>query len=93
MKVTQCNIAHSLEKPKYLFSNLYWQDLEGQYHFSAQFTADLIGYASTNVWWITLDEKSFSYNLRRIGSERVFTVTFDLLKPIATPEAPWGWKE
>ena len=42
MKVTQCNIAHSLDKPKYLFSNLYWQDLEDQYHFSAQFTADLI---------------------------------------------------
>ncbi|MBW4613231.1 MAG: sucrose synthase [Desmonostoc vinosum HA7617-LM4] len=42
LKVTQCNIAHSLEKPKYLFSNLYWQDLEDQYHFSTQFTADLI---------------------------------------------------
>ncbi|MEH1853569.1 MAG: sucrose synthase [Nostoc sp.] len=42
MKVTQCNIAHSLAKPKYLFSNLYWQDLEEQYHFSVQFTADLI---------------------------------------------------
>ncbi|BBD66260.1 sucrose synthase [Nostoc commune NIES-4072] len=42
MKVTQCNIAHSLEKPKHLFSNLYWQDLEDQYHFSVQFTADLI---------------------------------------------------
>ena len=64
-----------------------------QFFPADQFTADLIGYASTNVWWITLDEKSFSYNLRRIGSDRVFTVTFDLLKPIATPEAPWGWKE
>ncbi len=42
LKVTHCNIAHSLEKPKHLFSNLYWQDLEEQYHFSAQFTADLI---------------------------------------------------
>ncbi|MDZ8189951.1 MAG: sucrose synthase [Nostoc sp. ChiSLP02] len=42
LKVTQCNVAHSLEKPKYLFSNLYWQDLEDKYHFSAQFTADLI---------------------------------------------------
>jgi sucrose synthase len=42
LKATYCNIAHSLEKPKYLFSNLYWQDLEEQYHFSAQFTADLI---------------------------------------------------
>jgi sucrose synthase len=36
-------IAHALEKPRYLFSNLYWQDLEPQYHFSLQFTADLIG--------------------------------------------------
>ncbi|MBE9005391.1 sucrose synthase [Fortiea sp. LEGE XX443] len=42
LKVTQCNIAHSLEKPKYLFSNLYWHNLEDEYHFSAQFTADLI---------------------------------------------------
>ena len=42
LQVTQCNIAHSLEKPKHLFSNLYWQDLEEHYHFSAQFTADLI---------------------------------------------------
>jgi sucrose synthase len=38
-----CSIAHSLEKPKYLFSDLHWQDLEEQYHFSVQFTADLIG--------------------------------------------------
>jgi sucrose synthase len=40
--VTQCTIAHALEKSKYLFSALYWQDMESQYHFSAQFTADLI---------------------------------------------------
>ena len=40
--VTQCNIAHALEKTKYLFSALYWQDLEPQYHFSCQFSADLI---------------------------------------------------
>ncbi|MBW4631462.1 MAG: sucrose synthase [Iphinoe sp. HA4291-MV1] len=43
LKVTQCNIAHSLEKPKHLFSNLYWHDLEEKYHFSGQYTADLIG--------------------------------------------------
>ncbi|MBE9012688.1 sucrose synthase, partial [Pseudanabaenaceae cyanobacterium LEGE 13415] len=42
LNVTHCNIAHALEKPRHLFSNLYWQDLEPQYHFSAQFTADLI---------------------------------------------------
>lgn len=40
--VTQCNIAHALEKAKYLYSDLYWQENEQQYHFSCQFTADLI---------------------------------------------------
>jgi len=42
LNITQFNVAHALEKSKYLFSNLYWQDLEPNYHFSIQFTADLI---------------------------------------------------
>ncbi|MFB6261390.1 MAG: sucrose synthase, partial [Thiohalorhabdaceae bacterium] len=42
LQVTQCNIAHALEKTKYLYSDLYWRENEAQYHFSAQFTADLI---------------------------------------------------
>lgn len=40
--VTQCNVAHALEKTKYLYSDLYWKEFEPQYHFSCQFTADLI---------------------------------------------------
>jgi sucrose synthase len=48
LNVTQCNIAHALEKSKYLFSNLYWQDLEDKYHFSLQFTADLIAMNAAN---------------------------------------------
>lgn len=48
LKVTQCIIAHALEKSKYLFSNLYWQDLEDKYHFSLQFTADLIAMNASN---------------------------------------------
>lgn len=48
MKVTQCNIAHALEKSKYLFSNLYWQDLDNKYHFSLQFTADLLAMNAAN---------------------------------------------
>lgn len=40
--VTQCTIAHALEKTKYLYSALYWQEMDDQYHFSCQFTADLI---------------------------------------------------
>lgn len=42
LRVTQCNIAHALEKTKYLYSDLYWRENEASYHFSAQFTADLI---------------------------------------------------
>lgn len=42
MGVTQCTIAHALEKTKYLQSDLHWEDLEPDHHFSCQFTADLI---------------------------------------------------
>ncbi len=48
LKVTQCNIAHALEKTKYLFSALYWRDNEERYHFSSQFTADLIAMNTAN---------------------------------------------
>ena len=40
--VIQCTIAHALEKTKYAFSDLHWQELESDYNFSLQYTADLI---------------------------------------------------
>ncbi|MDH3200721.1 MAG: sucrose synthase [Myxococcales bacterium] len=40
--VTQCNIAHALEKTKYLLSDLHWQNHETDHHFAAQYTADLM---------------------------------------------------
>ncbi|ONK63353.1 uncharacterized protein A4U43_C07F14170 [Asparagus officinalis] len=40
--ITQCNIAHALEKTKYPDSDIYWKTYEEKYHFSCQFTADLI---------------------------------------------------
>jgi sucrose synthase len=46
--VTQCNIAHALEKSKYLYSAMYWKNLEDHYHFSIQFTADLIAMNAAN---------------------------------------------
>jgi len=42
LRVTQCNIAHALEKVKYLLSDLYWKQNDDQYHFACQYTADLI---------------------------------------------------
>lgn len=58
-----------------------------------QQTVDLLPAAVGNVWWITIDGESFTYNLRRIGTDRLFTVKFDLSKPVAAPPAPWGWKD
>jgi len=42
LHVTQCNIAHALEKTKYLLSDLFWRENDAQYHFGCHFTADLI---------------------------------------------------
>ena len=58
-----------------------------------QHTADLLPRAATNVWSVSLDENSYGYNLTRITNNSVFKVMFDLSKTVATPEAPWGWKD
>jgi hypothetical protein len=58
-----------------------------------QYTGKLLPAAATNLWWISIDEKQFSYNLRRIGSDIVYRINFDLTKPVEIPPAPWGWKE
>ena len=42
LQVTQCHIAHALEKTKYLYSDLFWREHEESHRFSTQFTADLI---------------------------------------------------
>ena len=60
-----------------------------QFFPADQETCDLLGYACFNVWWITIDDNTFTYNLRRTGTERLFTVTFDLTKPVENPEDPW----
>jgi len=50
--------------------------------------------AAANVWWIDLvPGEHFSYNLRRLGGDRLFTVRFDLSKELKTPMPPWGWKD
>lgn len=63
---------------------------ELQFFPADQFTANLLPHAANNVWWITLDGSSFSYNLRRIGTDRLFSVRFDLTNEIDAPSAPWG---
>ena len=58
-----------------------------------QETSDLIPYATFNVWWMTIDETTFSYNLRIINTDRLLTVEFDLTNVVENPTAPWGWED
>lgn len=54
-------------------------------------TAALIPAAATNVWSIGLEPgATFTYALRRDGTDRRFRVEFDLTRTIDTPAAPWG---
>lgn len=62
-----------------------------QFFPADSYTAGLLPAAIGNVWWINVDENSFTYNLRRLGSATLFSVRFDLTQPIDTPPAPWGW--
>ncbi len=58
-----------------------------------QETADRINYASTNVWWITLNKEAYTYNLQKAGSSKKFTVSFDVTKEVKAPKEPWGWNK
>ena len=59
-----------------------------------QETTNILPAAATNVWWVEIvPGKYFTYNLRRIGTDRFFSVKFDLSSAINIPEAPWGWKD
>jgi sucrose synthase len=64
--VTQCNIAHALEKTKYLFSELYWKENEDDYHFSAHFTADLIAMNAAD-FIITSTYQEIAGNAESVG--------------------------
>ncbi|MDG1751999.1 MAG: hypothetical protein P8I03_10115 [Thalassotalea sp.] len=44
-----------------------------------------------NTWQMYIYPEKFTYRLIRQGFE--FRVDFDLTKPIATPAAPWGYKD
>lgn len=66
LQVTQCTIAHALEKTKYLYSDLYWRENDAQYHFATQFTADLIA-MNTSDFIITSTYQEIAGNQQSIG--------------------------
>ncbi len=48
LETTHCAAVHALEKTKYLLSDMHWADMEKDYRFSLQFTADMIAYNSAD---------------------------------------------
>jgi hypothetical protein len=70
-----------------------WGTANMQFFPADQETSNMLPRATFNVWWMTVDNTSFSYNLRVVNTERIFTVVFDLTKEVETPEDPWGWEE
>jgi hypothetical protein len=56
-------------------------------------TTDMIPAAAGNVWWFEIiPEKTLTYHLIRIGTDRVFSIAFDLSHPVEHPPLPWGWQ-
>jgi hypothetical protein len=59
-----------------------------------QETTNLLPTAIGNIWWIDLvPGEYFSYNLRRVNSDLLFSIKFDLKKETPTPGKPWGFKD
>ncbi|KAE9604645.1 putative sucrose synthase [Lupinus albus] len=74
--VTQCTIAHALEKTKYPESDIYWKKFDDKYHFSSQFTADLFAMNHTDfIITSTFQEIAGSKNtLGQYESHTAFTL-------------------
>jgi hypothetical protein len=67
----------------------------GEQYFPAdEATRRMIEAAFSNVWTIQVDAgRTLTYGLRRLGTERVFRIDFDLAMPVDPPPAPWGWED
>jgi sucrose synthase len=48
LNITQCTIAHALEKTKYADADINWKALDPKYHFSVQFLADVLAMNSVS---------------------------------------------
>ncbi|XP_073269629.1 sucrose synthase 5-like [Primulina huaijiensis] len=64
--VTQGTIAHALEKTKYEDSDVKWKEVDSKYHFSSQFTADLIAMNATD-FIITSTYQEIAGSKKRAG--------------------------
>lgn len=61
-----------------------------QFFPADQETSELMPSISGNMWWVSIDNDEFSYNLKRVDSEGSFRVVFDLKQPVETTKRPWA---
>lgn len=64
-----------------------------QFFPADQETVDMMPYSAANIWWISITDSTLSYNLRRVNSNELIKLKFDLTEEIEKPAAPWGWEE
>nr|CAD1830657.1 unnamed protein product [Ananas comosus var. bracteatus] len=64
--ITQGTIAHALEKTKYGDSDVHWKELDHKYHFSCQFTADMIA-MNTSDFIITSTYQEIAGSKDKVG--------------------------
>lgn len=58
-----------------------------------QETADLIPAAASNIWWVEIiPDEYYTYNLRRIGTDRFFSIRFSFDNETEIPPPAWGWE-
>lgn len=56
--------------------------------------ATIAGSGQRSVWLVEIHPgERFTYAANRVGTERGFQVDFDLTRPVAVPDAPWGWQD
>ncbi|PWZ57157.1 Sucrose synthase 4 [Zea mays] len=80
MGITHCNIAHALEKTKYPDSDIFWKNFDEKYHFSCQFTTDII--AMNNADFIITSTYQEIAGSKNIVGQYESHIAF-------TPSCPW----
>lgn len=60
-----------------------------QFFPSDQQTVDMMSSIAGNVWWVTINDNIYTYNLKRVDKTSFFSVSFDLSTPVATDKMPW----
>lgn len=60
-----------------------------QFFPSDQETVDMMSTIAGNVWWVTIKDNKYTYNLKRVDSTGYFSASFDLSNEVKTDKMPW----